>query len=91
MEMSGQRHALAALYPRVKDLSVPIGQEAGWAPEPVLCLEHILKYCNVLGVLLFTMKLYCALKVNTLQLNTVGNSWNTRTRPTRTVSEHQLL
>jgi hypothetical protein len=27
-------------------------------------------------------------KVNTLQLNTVGNSWNTRTRPTRTVSEH---
>jgi hypothetical protein len=27
-------------------------------------------------------------KVNTLQLNTVRNSSNTRTRPTRTVSEH---
>jgi hypothetical protein len=36
-------------------------------------------------------ELYCTPKVNTLQLNTVGNSWNTRTRPTRTVSEHQLL
>jgi hypothetical protein len=47
-------------------------------------------YCNVLGVL-FTMELYCTPKVNTLQLNTVGNSWNTRTRTTRTVSEHQLL
>jgi hypothetical protein len=44
MEMSGQRHALGALYPRGKDLPVPIGQEAGWAPEPVPCLEHILKY-----------------------------------------------
>jgi hypothetical protein len=37
------------------------------------------------------MELYCTPKVNTLQLNTVGNSWNTRTRPTRTVSEHSLL
>jgi hypothetical protein len=37
------------------------------------------------------MELYCTPKVDTLQLNTVGNSWNTRTRPTRTVSEHQLL
>jgi hypothetical protein len=34
------------------------------------------------------MELYCTPKVNTLQLNTVCNSWNTRTRPTRTVSEH---
>jgi hypothetical protein len=34
MGVSGQRHAPAALYPRGKDL-VPIGQEAGWAPEPV--------------------------------------------------------
>jgi hypothetical protein len=30
-------------------------------------------------------------KVNTLQLNTASNSSNTRTRPTRTVSEHSLL
>jgi hypothetical protein len=30
-------------------------------------------------------------KVNTLQLNTVGNSSNTRTRPTCTVSEYPLL
>jgi hypothetical protein len=34
MGVSGQRHALAALYPG-KILSVPIGQEAEWAPEPV--------------------------------------------------------
>jgi hypothetical protein len=45
------------------------------------------KYCNVLGFL-FTMELYCTPKVNTLQLNTVGNSWNTSTRPTCTSSEH---
>jgi hypothetical protein len=30
MGVSGQRHAPAALIP-----PVPIGQEAGWAPEPV--------------------------------------------------------
>jgi hypothetical protein len=30
-------------------------------------------------------------KVNTLQLNTAINSWNTRRRPTSTVSEHSLL
>jgi hypothetical protein len=40
---------------------------------------------------LFTMELYCTPKVNTLQLNTVGNSPNTHTHPTRTVSEHSLL
>jgi hypothetical protein len=34
------------------------------------------------------MELHCTPKVNTLQLNTVRNSSNTRTRPTRTVSEH---
>jgi hypothetical protein len=51
---------------------------------------YTILYCNVLGVL-FTMELYCTPKVNTLQLNTVGNSSNTRTRPTRTVSEHSLL
>jgi hypothetical protein len=48
------------------------------------------RYRNVLGVL-FTMELYCTPKVNTLQLNTVGNSSNTRRRPTRTASEHSLL
>jgi hypothetical protein len=37
---------------------------------------------------IFTMEVYCTPKVNTLQLNTVGNSSNTRTRPTYTVSEH---
>jgi hypothetical protein len=50
-----------------------------------------LLYCNELGGFYFTMELYFTPKVNTLQLNTVDNSWNTRTRPTRTVSEHQLL
>jgi len=31
--MNGQLHDLAALSP-VKELLVPTGQEAGWAPEP---------------------------------------------------------
>jgi len=35
MGVSGQRHAPAALLPSGKGLPVPIGQEAGWAPEPV--------------------------------------------------------
>jgi hypothetical protein len=35
MGVSGQGHAQAALYPRGKDPTVPIVQEAGWAPEPV--------------------------------------------------------
>jgi hypothetical protein len=35
MGVSGQRDAPAALYPRGKDPPVAIGQEAGWAPEPV--------------------------------------------------------
>jgi hypothetical protein len=34
MEMSCQLHVPAALPPG-KELSVPIVQEAGWAPEPV--------------------------------------------------------
>jgi hypothetical protein len=33
--VSDQCHAPAALYPRGKDPLVPIGQEAGWVPEPV--------------------------------------------------------
>jgi hypothetical protein len=35
MGVSGQHHAPAKLYPRGKEPLVPIGQEAGWAPEPV--------------------------------------------------------
>jgi hypothetical protein len=43
-------------------------------------------YCNVLGVL-YSQWNFIALQ-KSLQLNIAGNSWNTRTRPTRTVSEH---
>jgi hypothetical protein len=32
--VSGQRHVPALLYPGERT-PVPIGQEAGWAPEPV--------------------------------------------------------
>jgi hypothetical protein len=39
MEVSGQRHAPAAHYPREKDPLVPNGQEAVWAPEPVWTQE----------------------------------------------------
>jgi hypothetical protein len=35
MGVSGQHHAPVALYPPGKGPPVPIGQEAGWAPEPV--------------------------------------------------------
>jgi hypothetical protein len=35
MGVSGQHHAPAALYRRGKGPPVHIGQEAGWAPEPV--------------------------------------------------------
>jgi hypothetical protein len=35
MGVSGQHHAPATLYPRGKGPPVPIGPEAGWAPEPV--------------------------------------------------------
>jgi hypothetical protein len=34
MGVSGQRQAPASLYLQEK-LAVPIGQEAGWTPEPV--------------------------------------------------------
>jgi hypothetical protein len=45
------------------------------------------QYCNVLGF--YSRCNFIALqKVNTLQLNTVSNSSNTRTRPTCKVSEH---
>jgi hypothetical protein len=33
--VSGQCHVPAVLYPPGKGPPVPIGQEAGWAPEPV--------------------------------------------------------
>jgi hypothetical protein len=35
MEVSGQHHAVATLYPRGKDPPIPTGQEAGWASELV--------------------------------------------------------
>jgi hypothetical protein len=35
MGVSGQRHVPAALLPPGKGPSVPIVQEAGWAPDPV--------------------------------------------------------
>jgi hypothetical protein len=35
MGVNGQRHSPSALYPRGKGPPVPIGQEAGWAPDPV--------------------------------------------------------
>jgi hypothetical protein len=35
MGVSGQHHVPAALYPLGKGPPVPIGQEAGWAPEQV--------------------------------------------------------
>jgi hypothetical protein len=34
MGVSGQHHAPAALLPPGKGPPVPIGQEAGWVPEP---------------------------------------------------------
>jgi hypothetical protein len=34
MEVSGQLHAPAALLPE-EEPPVPIGYEAGWAPEPI--------------------------------------------------------
>jgi hypothetical protein len=37
MEISGQLYASAALAPE-KETPVPIGQETGWPPEPVLSL-----------------------------------------------------
>jgi len=33
--VSGQRYALAVLYPQGKGPALPIGQEAGRTPEPV--------------------------------------------------------
>jgi hypothetical protein len=35
MGVSGQHHAPATFLSPVKEPPVPIGQEAGWAPEPV--------------------------------------------------------
>jgi hypothetical protein len=41
MGVSGQRHTPAALLPPGKGPLVPIGQEAGWASEPVWTQEAI--------------------------------------------------
>jgi hypothetical protein len=58
-----------------------------WATDRAMNKQNIVTYSGSL----LTMELYCTPKANTLQLNTAGNSPNTRTRPTRTVSEHSLL
>jgi hypothetical protein len=63
-----------------------IGEDTG-----MYIYVHIYIYIVTYSGILFTMELYCTAKVNTLQLNTASNSSNTRTRPTRTVSEHSLL
>jgi hypothetical protein len=59
----------------------------------ILAIDTFLLYqlLHMYSGVLFTMELYCTPKVNTLQLNTASNFWNTRTRPTRTVSEHSVL
>jgi hypothetical protein len=44
MEVSGQIHALAALFPGTTHL-VSIGQEAGWASEPVWTQSRRKKSC----------------------------------------------
>jgi hypothetical protein len=44
MEVSGQLHVPAAL-PLGKEPTVPTGQEAGWAPEPVWTLWRREKSC----------------------------------------------
>jgi hypothetical protein len=41
--VSGQLHAPAALPP-AKEPRVPIGEEAGWAPEPVWVWWKIVKF-----------------------------------------------
>jgi hypothetical protein len=60
------------------DASKEVGPEVN--PEKT---KHIVKNSG--------FSIYYTPKVNTLQLNTVGNSSNTRRCPTRTVSEHSLL
>jgi hypothetical protein len=45
MEISGQLQAPVALTPG-KEPPVPIGDEAGWAPEPVWTLRRREKYCT---------------------------------------------
>jgi hypothetical protein len=49
MGVSGQRHASAALYPPGKGPPVPIVEEAGWAPEPVLTQRLEEKSCASIG------------------------------------------
>jgi hypothetical protein len=44
MELSGQLHASAALL-QAKEFPLPIGQEAGWAPEPVWTMWRKEKSC----------------------------------------------
>jgi hypothetical protein len=49
MGVSGQRHAPAALLPPGKGPPVPIGQEAGWAPEPVWTQDRGKIHCSCRG------------------------------------------
>jgi hypothetical protein len=86
--VSPQRHEQKCVCPSVL-LVPPLRYK--YSPQHPICkpseLVHIVAYSGSL----FTMELYCTPKVNTLQLNTVGNSWNTRTRPTCIVPEHSFL
>jgi hypothetical protein len=50
MGVSVQHHAPAALLPPGKGPPVPIGQEAGWAPEPVWTLRLEEKYFAPAGI-----------------------------------------
>jgi hypothetical protein len=49
MEVSGQLYAPAALAPG-KETPAPIGQEAGWAPEPVWSLWSRKKFLALPGI-----------------------------------------
>jgi hypothetical protein len=49
MEVSDHHHAPAALYSRGKDPRLPIGQQAGWAPEPVWTQRLEEKYFASIG------------------------------------------
>jgi hypothetical protein len=49
MEVSGQFHDPAAL-PQGKEPPIPVGYEAGWAPEPVWTLWNTEKSCPYPGI-----------------------------------------
>jgi hypothetical protein len=49
MKMSGQLHD-PATFPPKKELPVPSGYDAGWAPEPVWTLWSIDKFIPFAGI-----------------------------------------